>query len=103
MSGGRKSGILRRAKGAMLRTMPLMITCREFEDFILEYCEGSLPDRQKFIFELHMRVCRECRDYLAAYRQTIEVTRRLFDDDRPELPDAVPDELVEAVLAARKA
>ena len=102
MNGDGKTGPMRWAKGIMLR-MPLMITCREFEDFILDYCDDTLPDRQKFIFELHIKVCRECRDYLAAYRRTIEIAHRLSDNDQPELPDSVPDDLVEAVLAARKA
>lgn len=90
-------------RGMMLKYMPLMITCRQFEDFILAYLEGELPDRQRFVFELHLKVCRECRDYLAAYRRTIEISKRAFEEpDRP-VPDDVPVDLVKAILAARNA
>lgn len=85
----------------MLNHMPLMINCREFEDFILAYLEGDLPDKQRFVFELHLKVCRECRDYLAAYKRTIEISKRAFEDEEAGVPDEVPEDLVKAILAAR--
>ena len=87
--------------GMMFKHMPLMITCRQFEDFILAYLEGDLPERQRFVFELHLKVCRECRAYLAAYRQTIEVSKRAFEDQDQPVSDEVPEDLVKAVLAAK--
>ncbi len=98
-----RSGPMKWLRGMMLNHMPLMITCREFEDFILAYLEGELPGRQRFVFDLHLKVCRECRDYLAAYRRTVAVTKRAFDDDDAPVPDAVPEDLIKAVLAARDA
>ncbi len=91
----------RRLKGMMQKGLPLMITCRQFEDFILAYLEEELPERQNFVFELHLKVCRECRDYLAAYRRTIELSKRAFEDPEGPLPAAVPEDLVKAILAAR--
>ena len=94
--------VLRRMRGLMMNVMPWMITCRQFEDFILAYLEGDLPEKQRFVFELHLKVCRECRDYLAAYRRTIEVSRRAFEGPDDPVPDEVPEDLVKAVLAARR-
>lgn len=88
-------------KGMMLRHMPMMISCREFENFILAYLEGELPARQLRTFELHIRICRECRDYLAAYRLSTELARRAFEDPDQPLPEDVPDDLVKAILAAK--
>ena len=85
----------------MLKHMPLMITCRQFEDFILAYLEGELPERQRFVFELHLKVCRECRDYLAAYRRTIEVSKQALAEPDGPVSAEVPEDLVKAVLAAR--
>ena len=96
------SRILRWMRGMMLRYMPGMITCREFEDFILAYLEGELTQRQRSIFELHLKVCRDCRDYLAAYRRTLELSKRAFDAESEELPEDVPEDLVKAVLDARR-
>ncbi len=96
-----RSGPMKWLRGMMLNHMPLMITCRQFEAFLLAYLEGELPEKQRLVFKLHLKVCRECRDYLAAYRRSVEVSKRAFEDpDRP-LPDAVPEDLVKAVLAAR--
>ena len=94
---------VRSMKGMMLRHMPFMITCRQFEDFILAYIEDELPENQRFIFELHIRVCRECRDYLAAYRRTIELSKRAFDAPEQPVSVDVPEDLVKAILAARDA
>ncbi len=67
MTRAAQSRLWRWIKGMMLRRMPLMITCTEFEGFILAYLEGELPSRQRRVFEFHLKICRECRDYLAAH------------------------------------
>ena len=51
----------KRIHGVMFK-LPLMITCNEFESFILAYLEGDLPKRQKLVFEFHLKMCRECRE-----------------------------------------
>lgn len=94
---------LRWMRGMMQKHMPLMITCQQFEDFILAYLEGELPKRQQFVFELHLKICLECRDYLAAYRRTVEVSKRAFEEPEQPVPDEVPEDLVKAILAARDA
>jgi anti-sigma factor RsiW len=101
MTNQNKPGLLRRVKGAMLKHMHRMITCKEFEDFVLRYLDGELSARQRSVFELHMRLCRECREYLAAYRRTIEVVREARSADEA-LPDDVPEDLIKAILEARK-
>jgi len=89
--------------GMMMRYMPLMITCRQFEDFIVDYLEGNLSSKQKLVFEMHIKVCRKCREYLAAYKRTVDVVEQtaVGDDQSEGLPD-VPEDLVKAILAARK-
>ncbi len=90
-------------RGMMHRHMPMMITCREFEDFIAAYLDGDLADRRRRVFELHIRFCRECRDYLAAYRRTMAISRRAFEAPDEAVPDDVPEDLIKAILAARDA
>lgn len=94
---------MRWMKGMMLKYMPLMITCVDFEDFIDEYLDGELPERQKMVFELHLKICRECRDYLAAYRRTMEASKLTIQSDQPQFRDTMPDDLIKAIRAARKA
>ena len=102
MTNQKKPGLLRRAKGIMLKRMHRMITCKEFEDFILRYLDDELPASQRSVFELHMRLCRECREYLAAYRRSIEVSRAAVKSADEALPDDVPEDLIRAILEARK-
>lgn len=89
-------------KGAMLKWLPGMLTCVQFEDFLIEYMEGDMAQRQRTVFEFHIRICRECRDYMAAYKRTIEVAGRAYDNAASPVPDEVPEDLVKAILAARR-
>jgi predicted anti-sigma-YlaC factor YlaD len=86
----------------ILMRMPLMLTCQEAEAFIHDYLEGNLARRQRAIFVLHLRMCRECRDYLAAYRKSIELGQAVFSDPDAQVPDDMPEDLIAAILDARE-
>jgi anti-sigma factor RsiW len=90
---------IRRALGAQA---PAAITCRQFEDFIVSYLDGSLDKDASRQFESHIETCKACHEYLAAYRETIVLGRRAYDD-LDEIPAAVPEDLVLAVLKVRYA
>ena len=96
----RKRNLMRRLKGFLFRRMHGMITCEEFEAFILAYLDNELPQRQRTIFEVHIRMCRECRDYLAAYRRTTELGRAAMLPDSDAVLDDVPQDLVTAILTS---
>ncbi len=83
----------------MLFKMPYMISCEEIETFIYDYLEGDLKGSKKLAFELHIKFCRECKEYLAALRRSMELSITAMED--ADLPP-VPDELVDAVLLALK-
>ncbi len=91
----------RTLRGIIMRTMPLMISCEEFEEFIIDYLEGTLPKRQRLVLGWHLRMCPECRAYLAAYQRAMEVTSVGLDDQEDPLSEAIPEELVQAIIAAR--
>ena len=102
MADKRENGLMRRLKGAMLRRMHGMITCREFEDFVLRYLDGELSRQQAAVFEWHMRMCRECREYLAAYKRALEIGKAALGPPGNALPDDVPEDLITAILDARE-
>ena len=89
-------------KGVMFKYMPLMISCVEFEAFVLDYLEDRLPANQRRIFELHLKICPECREYLAAYSRSVEVGKVVFQEPAAPVPADVPEDLVEAILQARR-
>ncbi len=95
----RRRPLIRRLHGVMFK-LPYMITCEAFEDFVLAYLEDELPPRQKWAFEFHLRLCRECREYLYAYRTALAVAVASGREAPVSLPDHVPDDLVAAVVAA---
>ncbi len=78
------------------------MNCREFVDFLMDYLEEQLPDRQRRVFETHMDDCPTCVTYLDTYRETARVGRELCSDPDGPVPEEVPEGLVRAVLAARR-
>ncbi len=97
-----KLGIWRLIKGLMLKYMPGFITCSQFDKFITSYLDGELDRRELLTFELHLKMCRECRDYLAAYERTVDLSRSVFKTTQERFQKKVPDHLIKAILEARK-
>ncbi len=93
---------MRIAKAFMFRSLPMMISCREFEEFLIDYFEDSLPKRQRLVFEMHLKLCRECREYLIAFKRSIDVSKRVCADLDEPTPADVPEDLVRAIIDARK-
>jgi predicted anti-sigma-YlaC factor YlaD len=56
--------------------LPFMMTCEAFEEFIDDYLDGALSFRQKFVFETHLKVCRECQEYLKEYASSIYLAKQ---------------------------
>jgi anti-sigma factor RsiW len=79
------------------------MTCREFADFIADYLSGELPPDSRSEFEHHLRLCVNCRTYLSGYEETVKLGRRAFADDDAAVPSQVPEELVQAILRAKRA
>ena len=86
----------------MILKLPLMVTCREFEEFIVDYLDDNLTRKQKTVFEMHLRMCADCRAYLEAYQRSIQLGQRVFAQPETPIPTDVPDDLVKAILLARK-
>jgi anti-sigma factor RsiW len=80
-----------------------VITCREFIEFLWKYLSGELEAAERFHFDAHLAICPPCVAYLRTYEETIRLGKVAFDrPDDPVLQD-VPEELVAAILEARRA
>jgi len=77
------------------------MTCREFVEFLMSYLDGELAAEARDVFEDHTRLCPPCLVYLDTYRETVHLGRGACCDDDDALPDDVPEELIQAILAAR--
>ena len=89
--------VWRKLRALMMRSMPLMVSCQELEGFMVDYLEGTLPKGQRRTFDWHLRLCRDCRRYLEAYKRAITLSQTAFR----ELNEPIPEELVKAILASR--
>ena len=78
------------------------MNCREFVDFLMAYLDGELPEVQANAFRQHMSDCPPCVTYLDTYRETVRLGGEVCADPAGAIPEDVPEELVQAVLAARR-
>jgi len=102
MSNAKRGSIRNWLKNLMFRHLHGMMTCQEFEDFIQAYMDNDLTTIQRSVFEKHLRFCRECRDYLAAYKKTIEIGYSVLTAPEDPVPGDVPEDLIKAILEARE-
>lgn len=75
------------------------MTCRELNDFLLDYLEGALPEAVRASFEEHLGLCAACVRYLEEYREVVRLGRACGEDQ--DAAEQAPEELVRAILAAR--
>ena len=76
------------------------LTCKEFDGFLADYLSGELAQDVRANFEHHLDLCPQCVDYLATYRDSIRLGQKAFEQEQPP---AVPEQLIAAILAARRA
>jgi anti-sigma factor RsiW len=66
---------------------------------MMAYVDGELQGDQRRRFDEHLATCPECVRYLREYRATVHAGQSAYAD---ELPADVPEDLVKAILDARK-
>ena len=72
----------------------------------MEYLDDELSQEQRSSFEAHLGACSDCVDFIASYKQTLQLTKRLQLSEAGEISEDkvledVPDDLVDAILAAQ--
>lgn len=82
--------------------MSRLMTCREFIEFLWRYLDGEVNDAERLEFELHLAQCTSCAAYMESYRTTKRLERLGLEDLDAPVPEEVPDELVQAVLTAKR-
>jgi anti-sigma factor (TIGR02949 family) len=78
-----------------------MLTCQEILDFLMQYLDGELPPEVKAHFEAHLAVCPPCISYMETYRVATSLCKRACAEETHSCQE-VPEELVQAILAARR-
>ncbi len=82
--------------------MTRWITCRELIDFLWRYLEGEVSEEERLEFEYHLARCPTCVAYMNSYKETVSLGRAAFEDLEAPAPPEVPEDLVAAILTARR-
>ena len=77
-------------------------TCHGLTCFLDDYVADALPVAQREIFERHLEICVDCREYLESYETTVELARAVTCEPDAEVDCDMPEGLIEAILAARE-
>lgn len=77
------------------------LTCEQVIGFLMSYLDGELSDELRAKFEAHLEKCTACTDYLDGYTKTVALGKESFEEPEAAVAE-MPDELVEAILAARR-
>jgi len=59
-----------------------MLSCLELTELV-DYVERRMSFGQRLRFQLHLGLCRHCREYLRQVQRAIRVTRALRPEDVP--------------------
>jgi anti-sigma factor RsiW len=86
--------------GGLMKTAK-EISCRDFVSFLDQYLGGELSPARRAVFERHLAICPDCKAYLDSYMKTTKLSVQALRGS-PRLPEDVPDDLVKAILAARR-
>jgi predicted anti-sigma-YlaC factor YlaD len=68
-----------------------MLSCRQVTEIVTDYTEGRLSVVDWLRFQLHLGMCRHCREYLRQVKATASALGKL---PAPELTPELRDELV---------
>ena len=80
----------------------MSLTCREFVEFLYAYLDGELPPEQAQSFKAHLSICPPCVRYLASYECARELPKKCAQLDQQGPPPDMPEDLVRAILTARR-
>jgi anti-sigma factor RsiW len=67
----------------------------------MDYLSGGLSAHERTVFEEHLAECPDCVNYLDTYRETVHLGKAACGPPDEPVPEEVPEELVQAILAAR--
>jgi anti-sigma factor RsiW len=78
------------------------MTCRDLVEFLMDYLDGLLSEPERVCFEEHLGECPDCVTYLATYREAVRMGKAACRDGEDSVPPEVPEDLVQAILSARR-
>ena len=63
-----------------LKKIFLIISCRKFEESIVDYLQKDLSLPRNLIFKHHLYFCRDCRTFFDEYKHTIKLIKESVEE-----------------------
>jgi len=79
------------------------LTCQQLIAFLDEYSSGEQAPEVRAEFERHLSGCPQCVDYLRTYQATVAIVHGACGEPDAAPPADAPEELIQAILQARRA
>ena len=96
------SNLTKFLKHWMVKLTHGMLTCAEADAFVVDYLDDHLDPAQRRRFEQHIKRCPACHSFLEAYKRTLALSRSYGEEPRTAAVPRMPEELVQAILAAKR-
>lgn len=71
-----------------------MLTCQQMVELMTNYVERRLPFADRVRFQMHIGMCRHCREYLRQMRLVAAALGHLTPADAPPMSDELAGELL---------
>ena len=78
------------------------LTCRQVEEFLMDYLENRLGFWMTLQFSIHLFMCTNCSKYMQEYKNTIALEKKIFENPEDEAIGNVPDDILHAILNVKK-
>lgn len=78
-----------------------MMTCRQVENFLMDYLDGRLSFWTRIRFNFHIMLCPNCPKYMQEYKNVIALGKQIFENPDDQAVGNVPNEILHAILDAR--
>ena len=82
--------------------MHASLTCRQVEEFLMDYLENRLSLWTRLQFRVHIFMCPNCTKYIQEYKNTIALEKKVFQNPDEEAIGNVPDDILQAIMNLKR-
>lgn len=84
------------------KIMHASLTCRQVEEFLMDYLEKRLGLWTTLQFHVHIFMCPNCTKYIQEYKNTIALEKQIFQNPDEEAIGNVPDDILQAIISVKR-
>lgn len=93
-----RQGLRDSIRGVAVNYLPGLKTCAEMDAMFVVYLDNELSGLERCLFNVHLRICRECREYLWAYWNSLLLAKLVLDESVEPLDRDQAESMIAAVI-----